>query len=149
MLAPQAADQAAALARATELLDSGAALAKFNEFVEAQGGASDFSLLPQARLQIPFTLEQSGYISALDAELVGRSALALGAGRLVKEANVDHSAGIVLERKVGDYACAGETIALLHGNDENAIKEARALFAQAVSLDTEPPDIAPLVAGTV
>jgi pyrimidine-nucleoside phosphorylase len=146
-LAETAADRAAGLAKAAELLDSGAARSKFIEMVKAQGGDSDFSHLPKARLQIPFTAKGSGYICALDAELVGRAALALGAGRQVKEAGIDCSAGIVLENKIKDYVQAGEDIAVLHGNDAKGIDEATVLFERAVKISPEPPVTAPLIAG--
>ncbi|MCL1974544.1 MAG: thymidine phosphorylase [Firmicutes bacterium] len=132
-------DKALARAKAQELLDKGLARAKFIEMVKAQGGDSDFSHLPQAALRIPFTAPKSGYICALHANIVGRAALALGAGRLVKEAIIDHSAGILLQHKVGDYVQEGECIAMLHGNDNNRLQEANALMARSVFIETTAP----------
>jgi pyrimidine-nucleoside phosphorylase/thymidine phosphorylase len=148
-LAGLTADREAGLAKATQLLDNGAAQAKFIEMVAAQGGDSDFSRLPQARQQIPFIVKESGYIYGLNAGLVGRAALALGAGRLVKEAGVDHSAGLVLKYKAGDYVGAGEQIAVLHGNDNAGIEAAAELFERALMISQDPPKIAPLIAGVV
>ena len=148
-LAGLEAGYAAGLAKATEQLDSGVARDKFIEMVEAQGGESDFSLLPRARLQIPFKVSQSGYIYALNAELVGRAALVLGAGRLAKEAEVDHSAGIFLLHKRGDHVRAGEEIAVLHGNDKNTMEEAAILFERALMISQEPPNIEPLIDGII
>ena len=149
VLAGLAEDCGAAQTVAAKLLDSGAARAKFTELVAAQGGESDFSRLPKAALQIPFTAKESGYICALHAELVGRSALALGAGRRVKEAAVDHSAGVFLLHKVGDHIRAGEEIAVLHGNDRKGVEEGLALFTQAVEIGPVAPQIAPLIDGVV
>ncbi|MCL1906299.1 MAG: pyrimidine-nucleoside phosphorylase, partial [Clostridiales bacterium] len=148
-LAGLAADKGDAMVKATELLDNGAARAVFMEMVEAQGGESDLSRLPKAALQISYTAKVPGYICALRAEPVGRAALALGAGRRVKEAGIDHGAGILLQHKAGDHVLAGESIALLHGNDNGGIEEAAAILDQAVIIGREPPKIAPLIDGMV
>jgi pyrimidine-nucleoside phosphorylase len=149
LLGGLAADRESAAARAAGLLASGAARAKFCELVEAQGGNSDFSRLPQAALQVPLTVRESGFIRGLDAELVGRAALALGAGRQAKEAAVDHSAGLVLQYKLGDEMRGGATLAVLHGNDERRIEEAAALLRRALTLGREAPPIPPLIAGVL
>ena len=148
-LAGFAPNRASSLAKASELLDSGAARTKFVRMVEAQGGHSDFSRLPKARLQIPIAAKESGYICRLDAELIGHAAAYVGAGRQVKEAAIDHSAGIMLKYKQGDYLRAGDVIAVLHGNEAKGIDEAAALFAQAVMISPEPPKPVPLIAGVI
>ena len=148
-LAGLTSNRATALTLAGELLDRGAARLKFCEMVKEQGGDIDFSRLPTAALQIPYTVKESGYICALNAELIGRAALVLGAGRLVKEAGIDHSAGIMLQYKVGEYIRAGNDLAILHSNEAKRIEEAAALFERAVIIGPQPPPIVPLVAGSI
>ncbi|MCL1816527.1 MAG: thymidine phosphorylase [Clostridiales bacterium] len=134
-----------AMVKAGMLLDSGAALGKFKEMIEAQGGDSDFAHLPISRLKIPYYAKESGYICKLDAELIGRVALALGAGRSVKEAAIDHSAGIFLLHKLGDYVHKGEEIALLHSNDEKSVEKGVAVFDHSLTISQVPPNVLPLI----
>jgi pyrimidine-nucleoside phosphorylase len=47
----------------------------------------------------------------------------LGAGRERKESRIDLSAGIFLNKKVGEYVNKGENIATLYGNDEKRLQE--------------------------
>ena len=68
---------------------------------------------------------------SLDALLVGRTAVALGAGRDKKGDPVDLSAGILLHKKPGEPVAAGEPIMELRYNDESRLKRAMALATQA------------------
>ena len=48
----------------------------------------------------------------------------MGAGRIKKEDKIDMSAGIIVNKKVGDYVKENEILAYIHTNNENIIKEA-------------------------
>ena len=61
-----------------------------------------------------------GFVTALDALLVGRAAVALGAGRDKKGDRVDLSAGIMLHKKPGEAVQAGEPVVELRYNDRGA-----------------------------
>jgi Thymidine phosphorylase len=67
---------------------------------------------------------RSGYLSAVDAEKIGLASLSLGAGRNRKEDAIDFAAGITLSKKLGDYLNAGDNIAVLHTDNEDALDEA-------------------------
>ncbi|MGL5428495.1 MAG: pyrimidine-nucleoside phosphorylase, partial [Cetobacterium sp.] len=41
------------------------------------------------------------------------------AGRATKEDVIDHSVGVLLTKKVGDYVEAGEILAIVQHNDKN------------------------------
>jgi len=86
---------------------------------------------------------------ALDALLVGRTAVALGAGRDKKGDSVDLSAGIVLNRKPGEAITAGDSIMELHYNDAARLDTALALATQATVISDRPPAEAPLLLGWV
>ena len=73
---------------------------------------------------IPVTSLKSGIISDINAEDIGKVACLLGAGRIRKEDNIDYTAGIVLNKKVGDYVKENEILAYIHTNNENVINEA-------------------------
>ena len=84
----------------------------------------------QARaLRSPRT--QAGFLQSLDALLVGRTAVALGAGRDKKGDAVDLSAGIMLHKKPGERVSAGEPMLELRYNDESRLAPRCALATQA------------------
>jgi pyrimidine-nucleoside phosphorylase len=113
-----AADAAAARQRLEAALADGSALERFAQLIEAQGGdarvVADPSRLPQPKLRREVKAQRSGVLTALDAELVGLAAVELGAGRARKEDQVDHAAGLLLRKRIGEQVRAGETLAELH-----------------------------------
>jgi len=106
---------------------SGAAFEKLRAMVAAQGGdprsLDDPSLLPAARLRAPLPAPYAGCIAAIDAELLGRAALALGAGRAHKGSAIDHAVGLVLKAKVSDYVDADQPLLEVHANDETRLRQ--------------------------
>ncbi|HET6313634.1 MAG TPA: thymidine phosphorylase, partial [Chloroflexia bacterium] len=71
-------------------LNSGGGLRKFRQFVENQGGDPSFVddplLLPQAPVRRHLLAQNSGSVSSIDAEIIGRASVEIGAGRAVKGA---------------------------------------------------------------
>ncbi|MEO6458547.1 MAG: pyrimidine-nucleoside phosphorylase [Chloroflexia bacterium] len=108
--------------RLVRVLESGEGLETFRRFVANQSGDTSFiddlSLLPQAPIQIDVSARQSGYITSVDAEALGRASVEIGAGRLVKGAPIDHAVGFILRKKPGDIVEAGETIITVHAANE-------------------------------
>jgi len=144
-------DEAAAMVR--QALSSGAALAKFRTMVVRQGGdpavVDDPRRLPSAALTHVVPAPRSGFMTALDALLIGRAAVALGAGRDKKGDQVDLSAGILLHKKPGDAVLAGEPVAELRYADPARLQTAVPLATQAVGIGEQPPVDEPLVLGWV
>jgi pyrimidine-nucleoside phosphorylase len=136
-----------------DLLKNGEALNKFMEFVSAQGGdprvAREDGLLPEAKLTEAVPAPSSGYIRAINAENIGRSAMLLGAGRENKESRIDLSVGIVLNKKVGDPVKSGETLAVAHMNSTERLEQVKELIQSAYQFDEVKPEAARLVLGTV
>ena len=58
-------------------------------------------------------------MNEIDAEIIGLSAMLLGAGRRTKDDFIDHAAGITLNKKIGDKVLKGETLCVLHTNKED------------------------------
>jgi pyrimidine-nucleoside phosphorylase len=135
------------------VLASGAALEKLRAMVARQGGdvavLDDYGRLPRARHRQMVTADRSGCVSALQAELVGRCSMALGAGRQRVEDEIDHGAGVLILRRPGEAVRAGEPVVELLYNDERRAGEALALARDAVSIADEPPALRPLVLGVV
>ena len=140
-------------ARANEAIESGATLEKFKEWITAQGGDASFvddpSLLGKAEYTVEFKAERDGYISHMNAETIGKTASVLGAGREKKTDDIDHTAGIILKRKTGDYVKKGETIALFYTSKEESEKAAAEMFSSAVDFSDESPVEKPLVYGVI
>lgn len=124
-------------------IESGDAIDKFKEFIRIQGGNPEIvdhpELLPQAKNHIEIKAPFSGYITSIDAESIGISAMHLGAGRRTKEDQIDFAAGITLTKKIGDQVDAGDTICILHTNLED-IDEARHVAQSAFSISEEKPE---------
>ena len=127
-----------------EKLNDGSALKKFAEFVEAQGGDSapvfNTELLPQASIVREVTAPVDGYVSHIESDRVGISAMKLGGGRETKESEIDLSVGILINKKVGDSVKKGEKIAALYANDEAKLVAAIDELTQAYSYSQTPVD---------
>ena len=106
-----------------EVVANGKALEVLKKFIAAQGGdasvVDDPSRLPQAKYVSEIAAKQSGYIAKIEAEDIGTAAMLLGAGRATKESEIDLAVGLVLNKKVGDYVEAGESLVTVHANTEN------------------------------
>jgi pyrimidine-nucleoside phosphorylase len=134
-------------------LASGAAREKLKQMITWQGGnpavVEDTGILPSARLAQQIAAPRAGYVTSLDALLVGRAAVALGAGRDKKGDQVDLSAGILLHKKPGEQVAAGESLIELRYNDASRLAAASSLATQAVVIGDQPQPEPPLIMGWV
>ena len=134
-------------------LSSGQALEKMRAVIEWQGGdagvVDDYARLPGAAHRHAIAAETDGYVAALQADLVGRASMALGAGRHRIEDRIDHGAGVLIAKKPGERVRAGETILELLYTDGRGLGDASALAQSAIRLAPEPPALRSLVLGTV
>src|SRR5262249_53379872 len=125
------------------------ALRRFAELIDAQGGdarvVDDPARLPQPRCKRIVRAERSGVLSALDAELVGRAAVEVGAGRSRKEDAVDPAAGLLLLKRTGDPIRAGDALAELHAAEESRLQAGEARLRAALAIGETPPALPPLV----
>lgn len=124
-------------------LDDGSAYEKFKEFIACQGGntelINDLEKLPKAKIIYKVVAAEDGYISKMNAEMIGSSSVILGAGRVNKEDAIDYTAGIILHKKTGDKISKGDIIAELYTNDENKIPSAEKMFLEALTFSKEKP----------
>lgn len=142
--------------RLKALLTSGAALQKFKELISSQGGdpavVDNRLLLPQAEYRYPVRAPAGGFVSSIRAEIIGRAAMKLGAGRVSRESRIDPAAGIVLRKKIGDRVSRGEELAVIAGGTV-PISSARETVSRGVRdafiIKSEPPQSEPLVRGYV
>lgn len=136
-----------------QALDSGLALNKFREWITRQGGEAAFiddpRALGTAAVRHEFLATKDGYISHMDAELIGKAASQLGAGREKSGDAIDCTAGIMLKRKTGDSCGKGDVIAVLHTSDIKLVSAAAEMFEQALQFSSTSPEAQPLILGTV
>jgi pyrimidine-nucleoside phosphorylase len=148
-----AADDPEAETKVREALGSGRGLEKLRAVIAQQGGdplvVDDYGRLPAAPHQAVVEASRSGYINALDAELIGRAAMALGAGRDRVEDIVDPAVGIIVWAKRGQQVRTGDRLAELHYHDAGRLPTALDLVGRAYKIEDAAPDGAPLVLGTV
>src|SRR5712671_5807695 len=138
---------------AQRAIDSGAALDKFRRIVEVQGGdprvVDDVSRLPQVKQRHLVQATRSGYVARMDAELIGRASVALGAGRDRVEDAVDPAVGILVNAKPGAQVSAGETVLDVIYRDKARLDSALDLIKRAIVIEDRPPDPRPLILGEV
>lgn len=136
-----------------DAITSGKALDKLAEFVKAQGGNAkqvyDLSLLPQASIVEPIIAETEGYISHIQCDEIGICSLILGGGRETKESGIDLTVGLILEKKKGDYAKKGDTLAYIHANSWEKLEEAKIRFLNAYTFSKEPVESTPFIKGII
>ena len=146
-------DRPDAKRRVAEARASGVGLERFQRIIEGQGGdprvVDDYGRLPQVPGRHEVTADRGGYVVRLDAELVGRASVALGAGRDRIEDSIDPAVGIVVRATVGDRVGAGDPVLELHYRDPGRLNAALALLARAVTIGDDRPVVRRRLVGEV
>ncbi len=129
-----------------EVLKNYKAYNVFLQMVKAQGGDAT-CLDEENKAKYTFSVKsvKQGYINKVDTESYGLASLYLGAGRNKKDDIIDYTAGIVLNKKVGDYVKEGEEIAVLYANDQSLFEKAKQTILNATIISKEKPLKLPLV----
>ena len=125
-----------------ENIKNGKAFEKFKEFVKAQGGDVEYidhpEKFPVSKNLIEIKSDDEGYIKTIDALAIGLGSCHLGGGREKITDVIDMSAGIILNKKVGDFVKKGELLCTLHTNKDNvdhiikSVKEAFIFQAEPI-----------------
>jgi pyrimidine-nucleoside phosphorylase len=142
-------DQAEGRRRAEEALASGAALELYERWVRAQGGDPAIAALPAAAVVRAVPAPGDGFVQGIAATAIGEVALRLGAGRVCKDEEIDHSVGVVCLAKRGDRVEAGSSLAEVHARSDEAAERALAEVTAAYRLGPEPPEQRPIVLDVV
>ena len=132
-----------------EAVNSGEALRRFEMMVKSQGGDVSYientSKFEKASFSREVYAPADGYITHMDSENIGLTAVLLGAGREKKEDNIDPSAGIVISAKTGDFVKHGELLATLFSNDKSRLDGAETRYLSAVSIGAQKPAAQPMI----
>ena len=129
-------------------ISSGAAYEKFREFVTAQDGdARVLENLPVADEVREVGAPRTGYVAQIEALGVGRAALLLGAGRVMKGDELDPGVGVEVLIKTGDEVEEGQPVVRLYGgrNVEKAVE----LVLQTLKISDTPDERPPAILGSL
>ena len=145
VIAGVAQDDADAETRIRGAIASGTGVEKFRQIIEHQGGdprvIDDYARLPSTPDRAVVSRQKrSGYVASLEAESIGRAAVALGAGRGRLDDVIDHGVGITVMAPPG----SGGTVRRSRDGSSPPRRSrsrdgARALLEQSVRLSEAPP----------
>lgn len=131
------------------VLQNGNAYRCFLSTVAAQGGNAELlenpELFGRAQYQFEYVAGTSGYIIKMDTQKIGTVSMLLGAGRVTAGSEIDPLAGIIFDKKTGDYVHVGDRIAVLHSMSCYGFGDAERLMNEAVTIGKEKPEKKPLI----
>ena len=137
---------------AKQHLEGGKGLDQLRLLVCAQGATAEAEALldnpdryPPSQHSIPVVSTLHGWVSAIGAREIGLVNKLLGGGREDKSSQIDLKAGIVLHRKVGEAVTAGNVLATLYSDKQEALAAAAARVSQAFAITAEPVTSPPLI----
>ena len=128
--------------KATEMqrqsINSGNAYNKFEEMVFNQGGYIEkTSELNKPLFSKKVISEKNGFIKSFDTTALGWAAVQMGCGRINKNDNLDNTAGIAFNAKVGDQVNKGDYIMQCFGSDENKLNQAYSQLKETFQIAEE------------
>lgn len=82
-------------------------------------------------------IEEDAYISSIDTEEIGKTALLLGAGRYSVTDVIDYKAGIIMYKKIGDKLDKKDRIARLYSSSDEKLLEAKDRFLKAIKFGND------------
>ena len=134
--------------RIAKAIEDGSGYQKLLALFKAQGGdisyLEDLGKFPKAKYVHEIRSVASGYVRRIDSLTIGLSAMKLGAGRETMDDKIDMSAGIWLEKKVGDKVKDGDVLCRCYTNKEG-VEEVLADVYRAYELTDAPLEVAPIV----
>lgn len=126
---------------AKNAIENGSALRKLMEMVKAQGGdpsvIKDTECLKKAEYSYEMVADCSGTITYMNTEQCGIASVALGAGRVTKDSEIDFTAGIKFWKKTGDRVKAGERLATLYSSSDSSLEESEKILRKAYKIGAE------------
>ncbi|HEY6071344.1 MAG TPA: thymidine phosphorylase [Chthoniobacterales bacterium] len=119
-------------------LKDGTAWKKFVSLVYAQDGDATLleKILEQHRAVIiePWKAKAAGKVKRIDAELIGRASVQLGAGRQRTTDPIDFAVGFSKIKKVGEKVDLDEPLFMIHARNERSIVNITPLLEKAVEI---------------
>ncbi len=120
-------------------LHDGTAWKKFVAMVEAQGGDATalerMTEIHKAPIVHEFPAPHAGKLTRLDAGLVGRACVALGAGRTKATDAIDFAVGCDAFKKVGAQVERGEPLLRIHARTEASLHDVLPMIEAAITIE--------------
>jgi len=143
-------DEAEALQKIDQALQSGRGLEQFSRMVSALGGPADFVERPAFYLaSAPVTLAvpapRSGFVTGMATRDIGLAVVELGGGRRLASDTVDPRVGFSEFVQIGQPVQAGEPLALVHAADVASAERARAALLTLIQIGDTAPVLAPVM----
>lgn len=134
---------------ARQLINSGKAFNKFLEIVGLQGGDINYinssDKYPKSKYSKKIRSVKNDFINEMNTRQIGMASLELGAGRRTKDDVIDHKAGIILYKKIGDFVKKGEIICEVHSDSKTKIKTAERMIFNSIRFSKTKPSIPKLI----
>jgi len=125
-------------AKLQKRLQDGSAWKKFVSLVYAQDGDATMleKILDQHRALIvqPWPAKSAGVVKKMDAELIGRASVMLGAGRQKSDDAIDFAVGFSKIKKVGEEVAVDEPLFMVHARNERSIVNITPLLQKAIAI---------------
>jgi pyrimidine-nucleoside phosphorylase len=119
-------------------LKDGSAWKKFISMVYAQDGdatqVENILEVHDAPIIQPFLAKSAGKVKRMDADLIGRASVSLGAGRKRTTDAIDFAVGFSQIKKVGEKVDANEPLFVIHARNERSIVNITPLIEKAVEI---------------
>ena len=151
MMADIAEDSTSARKMLKEKIQDGSGLKKLREMITLQGG--DASYLSVERMQklievkqvIDLPCKEDGYVTDMNAEMIGTAAQMLGAGRATKEDVIDPAVGLIMKVRCGTQVKKGDRLCTLYVNDDTNLKDVQEHLYEAIHIEKEKGEIRPMI----
>jgi pyrimidine-nucleoside phosphorylase len=134
-------------------LDDGRSWDKFKMLVKNQGGDVSYIENPEKLAWAEFIEDvaapRAGYLTKIDAQVVGETSVELGAGRAKKTDAIDPAVGIIIHHKVGDQLSQGDVLFTIHANDRKKLEAAKVSLLAAHKWSDTPCEPLPLFYGVI
>ena len=119
-----------------DALKSGKAFESLKTLVHLQSGditfLEDLEKFPKAPVTQIVSAAKTGWLSEINARIIGETSVDLGAGRIKKSDVIDHRVGIIVHHKVGDRINQGEPLFTIHANSDVSCFDAEKKLSLAI-----------------
>lgn len=130
-------------------IENGDAFNNFLEIVKHQGGDLNYiknpEKYPKPKYSKKILTNKSGFIEEMNTYQFGMASLELGAGRRIKDDIIDHKAGIIIYKKIGDRLNNMDILCELHSDSKAKLKIAEQMIFESIKISKVKPPIPKLI----